>query len=213
MHRYIYYDSDTPIVFVLTVVNNSNSQPVIDLSNEPEECETTKKKKRKYNTTSFNIEYALDEDNPQPGDLVMGQLTDIEHPAKDSSHFGPRYFILGAVVGFARIGLDAYSSWKRGMSYEKYANKERLVIAWQTIRSAHVRYIQKTTYNKMKYFRHIYLQNVFVNVPPTYPFAVSILNKAGERSIDNMNQFLWETVHANFDWDVVNGWSYRKPTP
>ena len=71
MHRYIYYDSDTPIVFVLTVVNNSNSQPVIDLSNEPEECETVKKKKRKYNTTSFNIEYALDEDNPQPGDLVM----------------------------------------------------------------------------------------------------------------------------------------------
>ena len=136
----------------------------------------------------------------------------MEHPAKDSAHFGPRYFILGAVVGFACVGLDTYSSWKRGISYEKYANKERLVIAWQTIRSTHVRYIQKTTYNKMKYFRHIYLQNVFVNVPPTYPFAVSILKKAREMNIDNMNQFLWEMIKADFDWDADNGWSYRKPS-
>ena len=127
---------------------------------------------------------------------MIGQLTDIEYPAKDSSHFGSTYLILGAVVGFAHIGLNAYASWKRGMSYEKYTNKERLVIAWQSIRSAQVRYIQRTKYNKRKYFNHIYLQNVFVNV---LPFAVSILKKTIEMSVDNMNQFLWEAVHANFD--------------
>ena len=85
------------------------------------------------------------------------------------------------------------------MSYERYAIKERLAIVSQTIRSAQVRYIQRTTYEKSKYFHHIYLQNMFVNVPPTYPIAVSLLKKAREMSVNNMNQFLWETVQYNFD--------------
>ena len=89
------------------------------MNNQPDDCDSVKNRKRKFNTKSFNVEYAFDEDNPQPGDIVIEQLGDIEHPAKDSSHFESRYLILGAVVGFAHISLNAYTSWKRGMSYKK----------------------------------------------------------------------------------------------
>ena len=57
--------------------------------------------------TSIDPTYCTEVENPQPGELVLGKLDDVQHPAKDDKHFGPRYLILGAVKGFAPAPLSA----------------------------------------------------------------------------------------------------------
>ena len=161
--------------------------------------------------TSIDPTYSTEVENPQPGDLVLGTLDDVKHPAKEDKHFGPRYLILGAVKGFAPVPLSAIQAWMRGVKFRRFVKKEKLEIAWQNISSGRERYIQIASYNKSRYFNHTNHNNRFYNIRPTAPYAVTILKKADDERMGNMNIFLWNTVNENFTWNTKDGWAVRKP--
>ena len=161
---------------------------------------------------SINSEYYKNTESPQPGDLVLTSLGDIDHPAAENDRFGPRYLILGAVVGFAPVHMKAMQAWMEGMKFRDFAKLEKLEVNWQTIVSGNDRYIQRRSYNKSRYFRHCYYINRFVDVPPVSPDYLQLLKKGDEESIDTTNPFLWDSIRANFVWKNKDGWVVRKPS-
>ena len=108
----------------VTEVHHIRSYEVVDLtapSPKQEETETNIKVKPKK--ISIDSDYARHIDNPQPGDLVLATLGEIGHPAKNDPDFGPRFLIIGAVVGFTPMSMRAIEAWKKGVPFKKYAKR------------------------------------------------------------------------------------------
>ena len=56
---------------------------------------------------SVDPDYEDDGSNPVPGNLVISSLRDVKHPARRDINFRNCYFILGAVVRFKGVPMEA----------------------------------------------------------------------------------------------------------
>ena len=97
---------------------------------------------------SVDPEYMSVDSKPGPGDLVIANLGEINHPARFEPEFGKGFLILGAVVGFKGVDLSVVEVLKRGVSWESFRKKERLFVDWSPIESSHVRYVQISSKNR-----------------------------------------------------------------
>ena len=137
------------------------SNELIDLTNGLSDTPTAFSIKIKPQKTSIDPIYCTNVENPQPGDLILGTLDDTKHPAKDDKHFGPRFLILGAVMGLIPVPIKVIQAWIDGVKFSKFAKKEKLEIVWQNIISGHERYNQIVTYNKSRFFKYLNYNNSF----------------------------------------------------
>ena len=138
----------TPIVGFVDSVKSDPMSEVIDLCNSEEDKEKEKEKKdfatvlpEHYNN-SFEPEYEEDSTNPVSGYLVVTSLSDLRHPARRDTNFGAHLLIVESVVGFKQVGIDVVETWKQGVTFKHYKNKEKLYVDWMPIQSSNVHCIQ-----------------------------------------------------------------------
>ena len=100
-------------------------------------------------------------------------------------------------------------AWKQGVSFKYYKGKERLYVDWMPIKSNIVRYIQVSTKNKSRDFRNDGYDNHFVALQTTPPKHLHVIKKRFSGDIQDINDFLWESIRRWFTWSGAYGWRYE----
>ena len=77
---------------------------------------------------SVDSEYMTTDTKPEPGDLVIAMLSEINHPARFDAEFDKGFLILGVVVEFKDVDMSTVEVLKRGVSWEDFTKKERLFV-------------------------------------------------------------------------------------
>ena len=116
---------------------------VIDLS-KPIHSTAVKSGEKTNNRrmSSVDPDCKEDTDAPMPGDLVFATLKGIKHQVRITVFFSRNFIIVGAVVGFTNIDYAMVKVYKRGIPFDKYVKKEKLIIEWILIETGGKRFFQ-----------------------------------------------------------------------
>jgi hypothetical protein len=153
---------------------------------------------------------AVNDKEPQPGDLVMASAGDIHHPAAEYLAVHRTYIIFGVVRSYTYIKWSSKSGREEWNNYTN--NFKRLDVVWEPVVSTlhSQRYIDETMETKEKPGEQDDWVDLPTTIPPVHHSKIKVVCKKNNCNIDGLNPYFQEWIGKHFKFNIHTGWKFKQ---